>query len=63
MRLRSLATWTFSRWCNRLGPSYHGMFSERVTTLSPLRADTGMTVRSGTRSLAANWVNSSRIFS
>ena len=58
-RLRSLATWTFSRWCSSDGPSYQGMLSERLTTLSPLSAETGMIVRSGTRSLVANAVNSS----
>ena len=34
------------------------MLSERLTTLSPLRADTGMIVRSGTSSFVANAANS-----
>ena len=47
-----------SRWCIRVGPEYHDMFSDRVTTLSPLSAEIGMTSRSGMFSLVANWVNS-----
>ena len=53
MRLRSLATWTFSRWCSRLDPSYQGMFADRVTTLSPLSADTGIDGQVRHSSLAA----------
>ena len=37
----------------RSSPSYHGVLSERSTTLSPCSADTGMNVRSCTSSLAA----------
>ena len=37
-----------------VGPWYHGVFSERVTTLSPLSAEIGMTSRSGMLSLVAN---------
>ena len=44
-----------------VGPSYHGVFSERVTTLSPLSAEIGTTARSGIDSLVANFVNSSWI--
>ena len=42
-------------------PSYHGMCSERVTTLSPLSAEIGMISRSGMFSFVANAVNSSWI--
>ena len=42
-----------------VGPSYHGVFSERITTLSPFSAEIGTTARSGIESLVANWVNSS----
>ena len=59
IRLRSLAMWTFSRWCSRLGPSYQDIVSERVTMLSPLSAEMGIAVRSGMRSLLANAANSS----
>ena len=38
-------------------------FSEREAMLSPLSAEIGMIVRSGTSSLAANEVNSSAILS
>ena len=62
-KLRSLAMWTCSRWCSSDGPSYQGMFADRVTTLSPCSAEIGMTVRSGMFSFAANAVNSSRIAS
>ena len=44
-----------------VGPWYQGVFSERVTTLSPLSAEIGMTSRSGIDSLVANCVNSSWI--
>ncbi len=57
-RFRSEAMWTFSRWCSRLGPWYHGMFAERETTLSPLSAEMGTTVRSGTSSLVVKAQNS-----
>jgi hypothetical protein len=60
-RFRSLATCTCSRWCSNEAPAYQGMFVERVTTLSPARAEIGMTVRSGMSSLAAKEVNSSRM--
>ena len=46
-----------------VGPEYHGMFSERLTTLSPWSAEIGMTSRSGMLSLVANAVNSAWIFS
>ena len=46
-----------------VGPEYQSMFSERLTTLSPLSAEIGMTSRSGMLSLVANWVNSAWIFS
>ena len=62
-RLRSEAMCTCSRWCSSDGPSYQGMFAERVTMLSPCSAEIGMTVRSGASSLAANAVNSSAICS
>ena len=42
-------------------PSYHGMFSDRLTTLSPLSAEIGMTSRSGIDSLVAKFANSSWI--
>ncbi len=60
-RLRSEAMCTFSRWCSSEVPWYQGMFSERETTLSPWSAEIGMNVRSGTFSLDAKAVNSSRI--
>ena len=41
-----------------MGPEYHGMFSERVTTLSPWSAEIGMTSRSGMFSFVAKVVNS-----
>ena len=44
-------------------PSYHGMFLDRVTTLSPCSAEIGMTSRSGIDSLEANDVNSRAILS
>ncbi len=46
-----------------VGPWYHGVFSERSTTLSPRSAEIGMTSRSGMLSFVANWVNSAWIFS
>ena len=60
---RSLAMCTFSRWWRSDGPSYQGILSERLTTLSPWRAAIGMTVRSGTLSFEANAANSLRISS
>ncbi len=39
IRLRSEAMCTSSRWCSSEGPSYQGMASLRVTTLSPVSAD------------------------
>ena len=44
-------------------PSYHGMFVERVTTLSPCSAEIGMTSRSGIDSLVAKDVKSRSILS
>ena len=58
MRLRSEAMCTSSRWCSSDEPSYHGMFAERSTTLSPCSAEIGMNVRSWTSSFAANSRNS-----
>ena len=58
-RLRSEAMNTSSRWCSSEPPSYQGMFWERLTTLSPSRAEIGMTVRSVMSSLAAKAWNSS----
>src|SRR6185369_5823504 len=58
-RFRSDAMCTCSRWCSSAGPSYHGLFGDRVTMLSPCRAEIGTIVRSGASSLAANAVNSS----
>jgi hypothetical protein len=40
-------------------PSYHGIFSDRFTTLSPLSAEIGMTSRSGMFSfVASSWIRS-----
>jgi len=44
-------------------PSNQGIRAERLTTLSPTRADTGMNVMSRTRSRVANSLNSSRMCS
>ena len=63
MRLSSLAVYTVSRWCSSVGPSYHDMFAERSTTLSPSRAEIGMNVTSRRSRRAANSVNSSRMAS
>ena len=41
-----------------VGPWYHGVFSDRLTTLSPWSAEIGMTSRSGMLSLVAKFVNS-----
>ena len=60
-RFRSEAMCTCSRWCNRDGPSYHGMFADRVTMLSPCSAEIGMTARSGASSFIAKQENSSAI--
>ena len=60
-RLRSLATCSRSRWLSSGAPSNQGMLVERVTTLSPLSAESGMKVRSRRRSREANSVNSRRI--
>ena len=49
---------TPSRWLSRARPVYHGMASERVTTLSPASAEIGMNVRSVTVSFVANSVKS-----
>ncbi len=62
-RSRSEATCTCSRWCISVGPEYHGVFSERFTTLSPWSAEIGMTSRSGMLSFVAKVVNSLWIFS
>ncbi len=63
IRLRSEAMCTSSRWCSSDVPSYQGELADRSTTLSPLRADTGMVVRSAMSSLAAKLRNSVRISS
>ena len=42
-------------------PSYQSMCSLRVTTLSPLSAEIGITSRSGIDSFVANELNSSWI--
>ncbi len=62
-RFRSLATWSRSRWLSSGDPSNQGMLAERVTTLSPWSAETGMNVRSPTRSRVANSPNSARMSS
>ena len=53
-RLRSALMVTVSRWCRTLGPSYHGMRSLFLTTLSPASALTGMKVMSWMSSLLEN---------
>src|SRR6266550_147155 len=60
-RLRSEATYSRSRWRRSGSPSYQGMFSDCVTTLSPCSAEIGMNDRSRTRRRVANSTNSSRI--
>ena len=62
IRFWSDPMWMFSRWWSSELPSYHGMFSERETTLSPLSAEIGMIVRSGMSSLAAKARKSSATF-
>ncbi len=63
MKFSSLPMYTDSRWLSRGDPSYHHMFSERCTTLSPRRALIGMNVMSWTFSRAANSMNSASMAS
>ncbi len=52
--LRSEAMWMFSSRYISVPPSYHGMFSLRCTTFSPVRALIGTKFRSRMSSFAAN---------
>ncbi len=63
MKFSSLPMYTDSRWLSSGEPSYHHMCSERCTTLSPRRAETGMNVMSWTLRRAANSMKSDRISS
>ncbi len=62
-RLRLLPTLTCSRWLSSVAPSYQGICSLRLTTLSPCKAEMGMKMMSGTDSLLANELYSARIAS
>jgi ABC-type cobalamin/Fe3+-siderophores transport system ATPase subunit len=51
---RPAPTCACSRWCNRVGPSYHSICWLFSTTLSPCRAEMGRNTISCTANLAAN---------